>query len=191
MIGMAKKPGKKKRAALTVIMCVVLIAAAVALGSLWALYRAYPYDWRPAIEQNAALYGQDPLFVAAIIKTESNWRHGALSGVGAMGLMQIMPATGEWIASTNGWDYSKDKLDDANYNVQLGCWYLNYLTKKFGGDDTLALAAYNAGDNTVQKWISEGRFKDGKADIPYAETRSFVKKVMNAYEKYKFLYKSR
>lgn len=186
---MAKtKNSKKRRAMVAVIVSVALVISAVTLGGLWALYRAYPYDFRQDVEANAALYGLDPLLVAAVIRTESSWRTGVTSSVGATGLMQIMPDTGEWIAEKNGWEYSEDKLADGAYNIRLGCWYLKYLHDKFDGSSTLALAAYNAGDNTVQKWVAEGRFIGGQADIPFPETRSFVKKVMDSYEKYQFLY---
>jgi soluble lytic murein transglycosylase len=185
---MARKPGRRKRAAVAVILCVVLVAAAVTLGALWALYRAYPYNYRQDLKDSAAQFGLDPLLVAAVIKTESSWRPAVKSGVGATGLMQIMPDTGRWIAGKNGWEYDEDKLTDAAYNIRLGCWYLAYLSGKFDGSQTLTLAAYNAGDNTVEQWISEGRFENGRVDIPFPETRSFVRKVMDAYEKYKFLY---
>jgi soluble lytic murein transglycosylase len=179
---------RRKRAAAAVILCVVLLAAALTLGGLWVYYRAYPYNLRQDVERNAALYGLDPLLVAAVIRTESSWRAGAQSSVGATGLMQLMPDTGEWIAAKNGWEYDEANLTDGAANIRLGCWYLGYLRDKFGGNLTLTLAAYNAGDNTVEKWASEGRFDGAEPDIPFPETRSFVKKVMDSYETYKFLY---
>lgn len=191
MIGMAKKKARRRRAVLATALCIVLAAAALGLGYLWSLYRLYPYDWRTDIEQNAAQYGQDPLFVASVIRTESGWKPGAVSSVGAVGLMQVMPDTGKWIAGQNGWDYSDSLLPDGSYNIRLGCWYLDYLSKAFDGNQTLTLAAYNAGEHKVKQWVTEGRFKDGSLDIPYDETRRFVKKVMDSYEKYKFLYKNR
>jgi soluble lytic murein transglycosylase len=187
---MATKAGRKKRAVLAIVISILLVGSA-ALGAALALYHFYPYNYRAAIEENAALYGQDSLLVAAIIRTESGWRPGAESGAGATGLMQIMPATGSWIASLNGWEYEDGMLADADYNIRLGCWYMDYLAHKFGGDTTLVLAAYNAGENTVKRWVSEGRFGKGTDGIPYAETRSFVKKVKSAYEIYRFLYKGR
>jgi soluble lytic murein transglycosylase len=191
MIKMARKPSRKRRVALAALLCILLVGAAVALGSIWSLYRAYPYEYRAEVEENAAHYGQDPLFVAAVIRTESRWKPGAESSAHAVGLMQIMPATGEWIAELNGWDYERDMLKDAAYNIRSGCWYLDYLSKKFGGDMTVVLAAYNAGENVVKKWVAQGLFEDGVGGIPYPETRSYVGKVKDAYEKYKFLYKSR
>lgn len=188
---MARKTKRGRRAALAVLLCVLLLGAAVVLGSIWSLYRSYPYSHREAVEQSAAEFGLDPLLVAAVIRTESGWRPAAVSGVGATGLMQVMPGTGEWIAKRNGWDYSDEMLKEPDNNIRLGCWYLKYLSGKFDGDMAVALAAYNAGDNKVRQWISEGRYKDGQLDIPYPETKSFVNKVESAYEKYKFLYQSR
>lgn len=184
----AKRSGRKKRAVLAIILCVVLVGTAVALGTMWALYRSYPMNFRQDIEQNAARCNIDPLLVAAVIRTESSWKTGAVSSVGATGLMQIMPDTGKWIASKNDWEYSDDKLTDGPYNIRLGSWYVAYLLERFEGNQTLALAAYNAGENNVNKWVSEGRFKEGRMDIPFAETRNFVRKVTDAYEKYKILY---
>lgn len=183
-----KRAGKRKRAAIAIVVAVLLLGLAVALGWLWSQYRAYPYQWQEEIRANAAQYGQDPLFIAAIIRTESSWRPGAESSVGAMGLMQIMPDTGAWIASKNGWEYEESQLADGPANIRLGCWYVDYLSRKFGGDQTLLLAAYNAGENKVSQWVDEGRMKQGGTGIPYPETREFVRKVMDAYEKYQFLY---
>lgn len=189
MAAMAKRSGRKKRVITALVIGVLLVGLAVALGSLWSLYRAYPYKWQDEIKANAALYGQDPLFIAAVIRTESSWRESVMSSVGAAGLMQIMPETGEWIAGKNGWEYSDGMLYHGADNIRLGCWYIDYLSKKFGGDTRLILAAYNAGENKVEDWIAEGRMKDGGAGIPYSETANFVKRVLDAYDKYKMLYK--
>ena len=171
-----------------VVLAVVLTVAAIALGSVWAMYRAYPYDHREAIEQNAALYGQDPLLIAAIIRTESHFNAEAHSVVGAVGLMQLMPDTAKWIAGKNGWDYDETMLIDGDTNIRLGCWYVNYLSERFDGDTDRYLSAYNAGESNVRQWVADGRFEGGRRDIPFDETRSFVQKVMNSYEKYKILY---
>ena len=188
---MARARKSRKRFWLALVLASVLVLGAVAAASVWGMYRAYPYDYRAAIEGNADLYGQDPLFIAAIVRTESGCKPDAVSGAGAVGLMQIMPETGEWIAKKNNWEFAPEKLRDGEYNIQLGCWYVDYLSDRFGQDWTLTLAAYNAGENTVRKWAGEGRFAPGKYDIPYRETSSFVRKVLNAYEWYQRLYKGR
>ena len=193
MINMAKtrRQGRRKRVALAIFLCVILLAAALGLGYRWSQLRAYPYNYQTIIEQNAAKYGEDPLFIASVIRTESSWKPNAASSVGAKGLMQIMPNTGKEIATKNKWEYSEEKLTDPAFSIQLGCWYIDHLSKNFNGDKTLILAAYNAGESRVRDWVSKGYFKDGYADIPYPETRSYVGKVLNAYEKYKSLYKSK
>ncbi len=173
---------------MAILVCVLLVGLAVALGSLWSLYRAYPYKYQEDIRANAALYGQDPLFIAAIIRTESSWRPQVVSSVGATGLMQIMPGTGQWIAEKNGWEFKESDLKNGPANIRLGCWYVDYLSRQFDGDKTLMLAAYNAGDNKVRQWVDEGRMTEGGSGIPYPETREFVRKVMDAYEKYQKLY---
>lgn len=170
------------------LVAVLLLAGAVAFGSYWLQLRMYPYDLKPMIEPQAQAYGLDPRFVAAVIRTESNFRADARSGVGALGLMQIMPATGEWVAGKNNWAYSDDMLLDRAYSIQIGCWYLNYLSGRFDGDKTLTLAAYNAGEGTVRKWVQQNSIGANGESIPFAETRKFVKKVLNAYEVYQRLY---
>ena len=170
------------------LLAVALLLVAAALGGLWVMLRMYPYDLQPVIEEAAGKYALDPLFVAAVIRTESNFKTDARSSAGAVGLMQIMPDTGQWIAGKNKWDFSQEMLLDGKYSIEAGCWYLDYLTKEFGGNTTMALAAYNAGDGKVRKWVAEGRFNQGKYDIPFKETRIFVKKVLDAYDKYKLLY---
>jgi soluble lytic murein transglycosylase len=190
-MGTAGRPWWKRRKTLIILVCIVLAVAAVAGGCLWAAYRSYPYKFKDSVESYAGQYGLSPLLVAAVIRSESSWNPDAVSGAGAAGLMQIMPSTGSWIAQKNGWDYSDVMLLDASYNIRLGCWYLNYLSDKFDGDATRILAAYNAGPNKVLKWDAEGRFQDGHLDIPIPETKNYVRKVLDAYEKYKFLYGGR
>jgi len=190
-MSIAGRPWWKRRKTLVILLCALLMLAAVAVGCLWAAYRSYPYKFKDSIEKYAGPYGISPMFVAAVIRTESSWNPDAVSGAGAAGLMQIMPSTGSWIAQKNGWDYDDAMLEDPGFNIRLGCWYIDYLSKKFGGDKTLMLAAYNAGENAVKRWVAGGLLEGGIDGIPYAETRNYVRKVLDAYEKYKFLYGNR
>lgn len=187
-INMAKETGKKKRAVAAILLCILLAGLAAGLGYFWWLHHSYPFKWQDEIKAGTADYAEDPLFIAAIIRTESSWRPDAVSSVGATGLMQIMPQTGADIASRNGWEFSEEKLSDPAFNIRLGCWYVDYLGKTFNGDKILQLAAYNAGLKNVYKWIDEGRMKKGADGIPFKETREFVRKVLDSYEKYKTLY---
>ena len=109
-----------------------------------------------------------------------------------MGLMQVMPETGQWISQKMGReDYAQERLFEPEYNIRLGCWYLSYLDEKFGGDPVKVLAGYNAGPNRVIGWLENPEYSsDGKSleKIPFAETDNYVKKVQQSYEIYRVLY---
>ena len=105
-----------------------------------------------------------------------------------MGLMQIMPETGEWIAGKIGIeDFNAEMLEDPEVNIEMGVWYLDYLAERFDGETDTVIAAYNAGHGNVEKWLNDGQYSaDGRtlAEIPFEETRNYVKKVNRAYEIY-------
>lgn len=139
-------------------------------------------------------FSLDPCLVAAVIHTESSNRANAVSSKGAIGLMQIMPSTGEWIAKKLKLDdYTEEKLNDPDINIRLGCWYIRYLCDKYNGIERTALAAYNAGPGNVDKWLSQSQYgSDMRLDnIPYAETVAYADKVEDAKEKYRELYEDR
>ncbi len=160
-------------------------------GDLWLL--AYPQGYWQSIVSAARRNGLDPYFVAAIIREESQFRAEALSPAGARGVMQVMPATGAWIARMAGIsDFDRAKLYDADTNITIGAWYLSYLMKRFKNDLYLVSAAYNAGPEVVAAWAGAAR---GAADrdmfvetIPYRETRGYVKKVLRNYAEYRRIY---
>lgn len=182
-----QKPARKKRSLYFIVLGAVLAVLLVTLPIFARRY--YPYDHREEIEQYAAQYGLDPLLVAAIIRSESSFRPQAVSRVGACGLMQLMPETAQWMAEKNGMAYSDEQLFEPAYNIRLGCAYFAYLKGRFDSP-TAALAAWNAGEGNVRRWLTEGRLMEDGADIPYPETRQFIKKVNDAYEKYRWLYQS-
>ena len=115
----------------------------------WIIYRA------------GEKQGVDPRFIHAVIKQESRYDPKAVSYVGAQGLMQMMPATAQRFGL-------KDPFD-AKANVEAGTKYLKWLLKRFGGDVSLALAGYNAGEGSVDKY---------KGVPPYSETQNYVKKIV-------------
>ena len=149
----------------------------------------YPYKYREEVERNAKEYGVEEYLAAAVIKAESGFNEGALSEAGAIGLMQIMPDTGEWIAEQlEGLsEYEKMGLREPTMNLKFGIWYLSELMKEYGGDEVKALAAYNAGLGNVKRWEEEG-WRGEVEGIPYAETREYVKRVLRIREKYRELY---
>jgi len=106
--------------------------------------------------------------------------------------MQIMPETGFWIAEQLGLEsFSEEKLLDPSVNILLGTWYINNLLQQFDAELYPALAAYNGGRGHVKRWLDDGIW-DGKRenleDIPFAETRSFIKKVEKTYMRYQQIY---
>ena len=137
------------------------------------------------VRANADKYGLEPYEIFAIIEVESGFNAVAKSRAGALGLMQIMPSTGKWIASELGLEYADEILKDPETNIRMGAFYLSYLYTKFD-DPSFVYAAYNAGETVVTKWIEE---KLALSDFPYAETKSYVRKVnkrKNYYKKKKF-----
>lgn len=143
--------------------------AAVDFAMLSARAREEFFDSIPfgsIIHQKAEKYDVDPALVAAVIEQESRFRPRARSHRGARGLMQLMPATGRWMGARN--------LYDPEQNVDAGVRYLKYLEERFDGNQTKILAAYNAGEGNVMKYGGVP---------PFRETRNYVKKVKQNYER--------
>ena len=120
------------------------------------------------IHEKAAKYDVDPALVAAVIEQESRFKIRARSHVGATGLMQLMPRTGRWMGARD--------LYDPEQNVDAGVKYIKYLDKRFDGDLTNTIAAYNAGEGNVQRY---------GGIPPFRETQTYVKKVMSNYDRRK------
>lgn len=156
---------------------------------------AHPMQYRELIEQYAAAYNLQPAFVSSIILNESSFSTGAESGVGARGLMQLMPDTAEWIAHKLGMDasYSDNLLWDAETNIRFGCWYLNYLSKLFGGDPVTVASAYHAGQGEITSWLANSAYSpDGRTlqveNMPEGPTRTYAGRVIRDYAIYDALY---
>ena len=129
----------------------------------------------------------DPLLVLSIIREESRYNERAQSARGALGLMQILPSTARWIRKR---EIRNDDLFNPSLNIQTGILYLGYLTQRFD-TQTAVLAAYNGGPGNVKKWLSSsshGNEMKFVEEIPFAETRNYVKKVLTSYEMYQSLY---
>jgi soluble lytic murein transglycosylase len=154
----------------------------------------YPLPHRDIVFANAQEFNIDPYLVFAIIRAESKYQDAAQSPVGARGLMQIMPETGQWIANQMKIEgFKSDDLHDPEVNIHFGCWYINYLNTEFKGKIPLELAAYNAGKGKVKQWVQEGKW-DGNPlhteGIPFPETKQYVENVLKNYEAYKSIYDS-
>lgn len=158
-----------------------------------ALQRAFPTAEIDAIYRHGRSFGLDPFLVLGLMRQESVYRQWALSPVGAIGLMQVMPRTGARIAALlNEPRYAPDLLEDPVVNVRYGTWYLAQLMARFEGAFPLAVASYNGGPHNVGSWLrpwgSTIRMDDFVEQIPYPETRDYVKKVTGYYQAYVDLY---
>ncbi len=189
------KTAKKSKAP-----AVVLVIMLVVLGGVLGIFafdylngeRHYTLLYEDSIAAYAKEYGLDPYMVAAVIHTESGFDPNAVSHAGAIGLMQVMPETGEWIAGKLGVEpFDINALYDPDTNIRFGCWYLGFLRERFGGANELVWAGYNAGQGRVDEWLADPAVSaDGVSltDIPFEETADYVKKVETAYKRYKELY---
>jgi len=157
----------------------------VADPSLWKV--AYPTGLLPTIK-GQGVSGVDPYLVAAIIREESQYDWRAVSRVGAIGLMQVMPGTASTVAQRLGFPaVGRDDLFDQETNIRIGVYYVEQLLQQFSGNVTYAIASYNAGPIAVESWIAlhRGRSQDEFVElIPYQETRQYVKRVLRSYREY-------
>ncbi|MDO4573471.1 MAG: lytic transglycosylase domain-containing protein, partial [Clostridia bacterium] len=123
---------------------------------------------------------------------ESSNDPDALSSAGAVGLMQIMPDTGAWIAHKLDMDasYTEALLYDPETNIRFACWYLRFLSDRFDGRRMEIIAAYNAGHGSVEGWLEDPAYSDAGllTAIPFPETARYYEKVCLAYENYVRLY---
>jgi soluble lytic murein transglycosylase len=151
-----------------------------------------PLKHEDVIRQQAADKDLDPSLIAAVIYTESRFRDQT-SHAGAKGLMQILPATADYIAQKSGGTaFEQGDLADPQINISYGSWYLRYLLDKYGGNEVLAIAAYNAGEGKVDEWVS-GALSSGDRfrveAIPFEETRHYVGRVLTARDDYRREYR--
>jgi soluble lytic murein transglycosylase len=152
----------------------------------------YPFPYREKVFYYATENEVDPFLIAAVIRTESKFVANARSPKGAMGLMQMMPETGQWVASQVDQEgFNPGMLNDPETSIRFGAWYLASLKKEFKENEILVLAAYNGGRGNVNQWMRQLGWERGFRDIdkiPYRETREYVKKVLFARERYRNLY---
>ena len=185
---------RQRRALILAVVVFALALAAYFLSQSEPVQRRYlyPYPYQELVELYAKANGVDSALVASVIMNESRFQNDARSPRGAIGLMQIMPETAEWIAVQLGDDnFSLEKLREPETNIRYGVWYLAELQREFAGNNILALAAYNAGRGTVRDWIEEGDWPwtfHALDKIPYPETRSYVKNVLQNRIRYEKLY---
>ncbi len=162
-----------------------VLALIAVLYGYWA-----PFPYQPTIIAAAHREKISPYLVAAVIRVESRFRPDVVSPRGAVGLMQLMPSSANWIAAKSHYPQSLD-LNDPRVSIQLGTWYLRYLLSAYRGNTVLALAAYNGGPQTVNGWLLHGVLSSTQTDyrdIPYPETAHFVQRVKRFEAAYHLMY---
>ena len=172
------------------VLAVLIAGIGVLLGFNTGRNIAHPVAYIDLIEKYSAEHELDKYLVMAVIRTESRFIPDAHSGK-ASGLMQLTDDTAEWICDRRDMDYSSIDLMDPETNIDLGCYYLKYLIEHYDGNIDTALAAYNGGMGNVAEWLDDERYSnDGETlyDIPFPETKDYVKKVNDSWAYYKETY---
>ena len=151
----------------------------------WYARLWYPLHYSTNVRVYASQDHLDAALLAAVIEAESKFNPNARSNAGAVGLMQLTPSTAKGIAQyTGGSRFRVSDLTNPDINIRYGAWYLGHLFERYHGDEQLALAAYNAGQENVDRWQSE------HVGIQFDETRDYVAKVERLKEIYRRAYAS-
>jgi len=151
----------------------------------------YPLAYWDIIEKLSEQYHVDPLLVLALVREESRFDSDARSSAGALGLMQLMPKTAyRFDKKVKLGIRSSNDILHAKHNLNLGMFYISSLIREFGSYAP-AIASYNAGEDVVKNWLRNGKYKSADEfieDIPYQETRRYVKKVLTTFFEYKRIF---
>jgi soluble lytic murein transglycosylase len=152
----------------------------------------FPKAYWSDLKRSSAANGLDPYLVASLIRQESEFNPNAVSRANAVGLMQLLPKTGKAVArEVKLKRYTASQLYTPAVNLQLGTRYFRGMVDKFGGSPEYALAAYNAGSDRVEDWLSQGKYRDPQEfveSIPFTETREYVQAILRNASVYKQLY---
>lgn len=153
----------------------------------------YPVRFEKLINKYAFKYKISPYLFLSLVREESHFNPDAKSPVGALGLSQIMPSTATHI---EGKTVSKQELMDVENNIRIGEKYFNYITQHFNGNVYLAILSYNAGFGNVEKWLNDSNISAKEIDefvenVPFSETKNYIKKILTSYWTYQNIYSSR
>ena len=171
------------------LLVVLVTAGALALPAVKRIVRdlTLPLAYQSVIREQAREKHLDPALIAAVIYAETKF-DARTSPTGALGLMQIEPATAEFLAHrSGGTGFRIADLAEPAINIRYGSYYLRYLLDQYGGNETLALAAYNGGQTNVEHWLArahEARVRFTVASIPFPQTRAYVVRVEHAQRSY-------
>ena len=185
---------KNKKILISVIIVLMIIVFLVVFKDK-ILKIIYPKTYKEIVSVCAEKYNVDEKIIFSVIKAESNFKNKAISHKDALGLMQIMEETAKDVATKYDIEIDLNNAEQEILNVQnninIGTKYLSVLLEKYQNIE-LAVAAYNAGTGTVDKWIEKGIIKQDGSDIeniPYKETNNYVRKILRNYNVYEELYK--
>jgi soluble lytic murein transglycosylase len=148
------------------------------------LRQRFPMPHKQAVLARTSDIGLDPAYVYGLIRQESRFVTDAQSGVGAAGLMQVMPATARWTAKKIGLtNFKPQQITERDTNIAIGTGYLKLVLDDFAGSMPMAAAAYNAGPGRPRAWRGQSGGPVMEAaiwaeNVPFAETRDYVKKVL-------------
>lgn len=170
-------------------LIIVSIILVYTTGCFYSYF--YPLKYENEIIEVSDKYNVEPELIASMINVESSYREKIISNKGAVGLMQIMPKTAEWVAKKLNKKFSIEFLYNPKYNIEIGSYYLSYLINYFQDVNT-GICAYNAGIGNVEKWLKDVEFSDnGKIlkKIPFIETKKYLSRVIKNYHYYKNRFK--
>jgi soluble lytic murein transglycosylase len=173
-----------------------LVVAVVALAPIFkhaVRELTLPLRHEDIIVQQARAKHVDAALIAAVIMAESKFNDSEpSSAAGAVGLMQMLPSTAEFLAHrTGGTQFRVSDLGTPQVNITYGTYYLRYLLDEYGGNTVLAIAAYNGGETNVGRWLAAARAAGhgfSLGDIPFSETRAYVSRVLDLRERYRHSY---
>jgi soluble lytic murein transglycosylase len=190
----ARRRRRVRRGVLTLAaFAAALFVIQVAVPLFETAYRdlTLPLAHEDIIVQQAREKKLDPALIAAVIFAETKF-DARTSSAGAEGLMQILPATAEFLAHRSGaTTFRVADLSSPQVNIAYGSYYLRYLLDSYGGNKMLALAAYNGGQTNVSTWIARARAQGHAltvSEIPFPQTRAYVEKVLGAQKRYRRTY---
>jgi soluble lytic murein transglycosylase len=197
--GSSRRRAAVRRRRIALATFIALVSLIVVIPLTLPLFRkavndlTLPLAYSGVIRQQAAEKHLDPALIAAVIYAETKFEPRP-SSAGAEGLMQILPQTAEFLAHRSGaTTFTISDLATPQVNIAYGSYYLRYLLDHYDGQEMLALAAYNGGETNVDRWVAAERHEGRPltiGEIPFAQTRAYVGKVLHAQQRYRQTYPS-
>lgn len=168
----------------------LILVILIIVLSVLIVKRLFPVRYGEQIDTYCSEYGVDKSLVLAIIKAESGFDVNAKSLAGATGLMQLTEETALWCGQQMGLTFTTEDINNPETNIRIGIWYLSYLLNETKSEN-IAIISYNAGINKVREWIDTDVIDENNVNfenIPYDETKNYIKKVLLYKQIYSILY---